>query len=153
MRITEKVEGRLLILTADNDARHELARAYRGESDVTSYSGYPAAEMLLAEWGYNGANGGLQFLPPERIPEAMTDMPLLADWTIEDDDSTTIGGPVWGFPDYCILDPWAILRDHGRVVFDLVASYPEEGATLPPVGEPEWIKRNADSYDNCLGYT
>lgn len=144
MRITEKVEGRHLILTADNDARHELAEAYRRH-------GYRGAEDLLCDWGYNGANGGLQFLPPERIPEAMTDMPLLADWLPEDDDGTTIYGPVWGFPDYCILDPWAILRDRGRVVFELVTSYPEEGAIMPPVGEPEWIKRNADSYDNCLG--
>lgn len=143
MKITETVDGARLILTADNEARAELAEAYRRD-------GYRGAEDLLADWGFNGANGGLQFLPPEKIPEAMTDMPLLAEWTHEDDDGATIFGPVWGFPDYCILDPWAILRDRGRVEFDLVVSYPEEGATMPPVGEPEWINRNAVAYDTCL---
>ena len=64
--IRETFEDDKLILQADNAMRHELAEAYNGRSPGISLDGYPAAEMLLCEYGYNGANGGLAFLPPKQ---------------------------------------------------------------------------------------
>ena len=147
--IRETIEGDRLILRANNAMRHELAAAYKGNAPGISLNGYAAAEMLLCEYGYNGANGGLAFLPPERLPEAMTEMPLLADWCINDDDSTTVWGKVYGFPGYCVTDPWARLRDTGRVEFVCVADY-GDGAVIPPVMSEPWREINATAYDRCL---
>lgn len=145
-QIRETIRGNLLIITANNEARRELAEIYRDKR----HGGYLGAEHFLAEAGYNGANGGLQFLPPERIPEAMTEMPLLAEWTLEDNDETSVWGIVYGFPDYCVLDPWEQLKNKGRVEFVAVADYGPEGARLPAPGSDEAGNINAESFRNCL---
>lgn len=144
MNIGSRIEGNRLIITADNTARRELAESYRR-------GGYQAAECDLAEYGgFNGANGGLAFMPPETIPDAMTDMPLLADWSINDDGSASVWGTVYGFPDYCITDPWQRLRDRGRVEFVAVADYGKHGARMPERGGVEAIAINAEAYDKLL---
>jgi len=139
-------EGERLIITANNAARVEIKGGYESRWNP----GYQGAESVMGDLGFNGANGGLSFLEPERIPEAMTDMPLLAEWTIDDDGGTSIWGEVWGFTDYCIIDPWARLKDTGRVEFELVADYGKGGARLPAPGSDAWNGINAEAYDKCL---
>ena len=58
----------VLILTADNEGRAALKDAYeRG--------GYPYAEGEVAE----ALHEAYEFVPPENIPGAMTDAPILVD--------------------------------------------------------------------------
>jgi len=139
-------EGERLIITANNAARAEIKGGYESQWNP----GYQGAESVMCDLGFNGANGGLHFLEPERIPEAMTDMPLLADWSMDDDGGTSIWGAVWGFPDYCIIDPWEQLKNKGRVEFELVADYGKDGARMPAPGSEACTTINAEAYDKCL---
>ena len=142
-QLSYRVEGDQLIITANNTARAEIKGGFE-------QNGYQGAESVMCDLGFNGANGGLSFLPPERIPDAMTDMPLLAEWVTEDDGSTSIWGKVWGFTDYCITDPWERLKDTGRVRFELVADYGKDGAHMPDPYSKAAQAINAESYDKCL---
>ena len=145
-QLRERRLGDKLIITANNAARAEIKGGYESEHNP----GYQGAESVMCDLGYNGANGGNHFLPPENIPEAMTDMPLLADWVTEDDGSVSIWGPVWGFPNYCITDPWERLKNTGRVEFELVADYGKQGAHLPNPYSREGSDIALEAYNKCL---
>lgn len=142
-QLKERIEGNRLIITANNAARAEIKGGYES-------NGYHGAESVLCDLGYNGSNGGLHFIEPERIPEAMTDMPMLAEWSIDDDGGTSIWGAVYGFTNYCLVDPWEELKNKGRVEFELVADYGNKGARLPDPYSKKWSDINAESYDKCL---
>ena len=108
MSIRARVEGNRLIITADNESRADLA-------DVMSRDCH--AEMLVAD----ELHEKWEFIAPE-VVGALTDAPILtnADELEYNDDGDIIGvGTVAWFPDYAILDPWAALRNTGRVVFDI----------------------------------
>lgn len=107
--IRATITATALILTADNEARADLAHAFR-------QGGYPAAESTVAE----ELHEAFRFILPETVG-ALTDAPILAPfdaWGLEDDGRETLepGAPVFWFPDYMIRDPWRELANRGRVV-------------------------------------
>ena len=130
-------------ITAGNDARAILTEVYRR-------GGNDAVESELAEYGLNGANGGLSFFPIHLIPDAMTEMPALAEWAYDDDGGVSIWGIVYGFPDYCVRDPWGELRTIGRVEFVAVADYGPDGAKMPARDSNEARAINSEAYDKLL---
>lgn len=144
MNLNSRVEGNRLIITADNAARRQLTEAYRD-------GGHQRLECALCdEGGMNGANGGLAMLSADLIPDAMTDMPLLAEWMHDDDGGISVWGVVYGFPDYCVRDPWGELRTTGRVEFEAVADYGPQGAKMPDRDSPEARAINSEAYDKLL---
>jgi hypothetical protein len=97
-----ETSGGDLVFIADNEARSELAYAYRE-------GGYPRAERDILE---AVCGGDICRVYPEDIG-ALTDSPLFE------------GGPpknpsFWWFPNYQITDPWSELKNKGRVVFSKV---------------------------------
>ena len=108
MTIRATISKYHVTFTADNEARAELADAYRA-------GGYPRAEMYVGE----ALHEAWEFVRPEEVG-ALTDAPILAecDGIERDDDGdlTAVGKVCW-FPDYQVKDPWEALRNVGRVRF------------------------------------
>ena len=107
-----------LKITADNE----------GRADLQGIDGYFPRENVVAE---ELAAHGFQFLRPEWIG-ALTDAPILTNELIGEDfsqdDPPEHVGDVWWFESYQVTDPWEILKNKGRVIFD-----PEENnKSLPP---------------------
>lgn len=101
-----------LLLTADNEARQELAEAYAA-------GGYPRAERCISE----ELHENMEFVQPEEIG-ALTDAPILAfcddlDYPDNDDRILIEGASVYYFGDYAITDPFEQLKNRGRVVFSV----------------------------------
>lgn len=104
--------GKRLIVTADNESRADLADAYRR-------GGYYYAEGEIAE--------GLRDLYEPRgaddTPDAwLSDAPYMIDcdgiaYADNGETPVYIGTPIFAFPDYCTIDPWARLKNTGRVEF------------------------------------
>jgi hypothetical protein len=98
-----------LVIKASNSVRAALADAYRSR-------GYYAAEFRVAEHLHEV----MYFIPPENIG-ALTDSPILSpDVEYPDDARGPVpygDTPVYWFPNYMVQDPWAELRNTGRVVF------------------------------------
>ena len=110
MHYFELVNGDLRI-TADQDDRADLAYAY-GEG------GYPRAEATVID---RIVGNGLDSVAPEHIG-ALTDAPIFADGFSFNDAGEPLleaDAKVWWFPNYMVRDPWAQLRDTGRVDFTL----------------------------------
>ena len=108
-----ELPGGALRITADNAGRADLA-------DATRAGGYHRAESEVAE---SIVGNGLEFVAPEHIG-ALTDAPIIAEgfgFTDEGEPELSEGAKVWWFPDYQVRDPWALLRDTGRVDFTLAA--------------------------------
>lgn len=105
--------GKRLILTADNASRAELADAYRR-------GGYRYAEGVVAE----GLHEAYEPRDADDTPDAWcSDAPYLIDcdgiaYADNGETPVYIGTPIFAFPDYAVIDPWARLRDCGRVIFD-----------------------------------
>lgn len=101
----------VLRLTADNESRTELADAY-------ALGGYPRAESLVAE----GLHEAYEFFPPENIPGALTDAPILVDcdhigYPDSGDRIAYDGALIFWFPDYMVTDPFELLKNRGYVEF------------------------------------
>lgn len=141
-----------LLLQCNNETRSDLAQSLRegyqrAESDVI--------EMVRGEYISTGKSicYNLESLSPADI-FALTDMPMFADTTIDDDNRTRVYGPVWGFPDYMIRDYITELAHTGRTRLVMVADYGKEGMTFPC----RWAGKDkalADriavrAYENCL---
>ena len=103
-----------LKITADNEGRRNLKEAALWLCDEA------IAEELRDQF---------HFLRPEWIG-ALTDAPILTDdLTIGDDGTAEYVGDVWWYPNHAITDPWEVLKNTGRVIFD-----PEENnKSLPKV--------------------
>lgn len=113
MRYEELPNGALRFI-ANNDDRADLAYAYKE-------GGYPRAESTVIDLV---VGNGLDFVLPEHIG-ALTDSPIFAEGFFFDDDNNPHledDAKVWWFPDYAIRDPWAELRNKGRVDFTRAAS-------------------------------
>ncbi len=100
-----------LILTVNNQARHELAEGWRDHHDWDR------------QWydiiGPFQENGMLYPVDPDDIA-ALTSAPILTDdLIVEADGSRHVLGRVWWFPDYMVRDPLEELRNTGRVEFTL----------------------------------
>lgn len=110
MGIRATIRNNTVLLTADNEARAELAEAFRN-------GGYPYAESYVAE----ALHEKWEFVRPEEVG-ALTDSPILAECDgIDRDDHgelTEVGKVAW-FPAYAIRDPWEELRNKGRVALTL----------------------------------
>lgn len=110
MTIRATLRQNTVLLTADNESRAELADAYR-------YGGYYRAESYVAEQLHER----WEFVRPEEVG-ALTDSPIIAECDgidrNDDGDLTAVGKVAW-FPRYELDDPWASLRNTGRVVFTL----------------------------------
>lgn len=113
MIVKATVNGFRLKLSADNEARSELAHIVREYGDARAESFI--AEALHERW---------EFVRPEEVG-ALTSAPILAecDGIVRDeaDGSLVECGRVAWFPDYCIRDPWQELARTGRVVFAIAA--------------------------------
>lgn len=99
-----------LLITANNEARAELAQAFRD-------GGYPKAESAVID----GLHERYSWVRPELIG-ALTDAPILTEYQSVNyaDDGVMSVDPdakVWWFPGYEMRDPWRELADKGRVVF------------------------------------
>jgi hypothetical protein len=88
-----------LVFTADNEARGELAYAYR-------QGGYFRAEMDVLD---AVCGGDICRAYPEDVG-ALTNSPLFEGGSFEKPS-------YWWFPNYQITDPWNELKNKGRVVF------------------------------------
>lgn len=104
-----------LVITAANEDRAALADAYTGE-----HGGYQAAESLVGE----ALHEAYDFVRPEDVPGALTDAPILveSDGIAYPDNGEVIVLPlakVFWFPNYAITDPWEVLKNTGRVEFNL----------------------------------
>ena len=92
-----------LKITADNEGRRNLKEAALWLCDEA------IAEELRDQF---------HFILPEWVG-ALTDSPILADdLTIEDNGDISFVGDTWWFPDYQVTDPWEVLKNTGRVIFD-----------------------------------
>lgn len=139
MQINLREADGLLIITADNEARSDLKQAFeRG--------GYYAADGCLREYL---VNGGLEPLSPDLIC-ALTEMPLFAEWCLDDDGSVTVWGPVYGFPAYMVFDPWERLKNTGRVIFDLMGDCGNAGEHFPEIGSKAYSELSYRNYRDCL---
>ena len=99
-----------LKITADNEGRKELAHAF----DASYKGGLYAPEVIVID----ALHDQFHFILPEWVG-ALTDAPILADdLTIEDDGTVSFVGDTWWFPDYQVTDPWEVLKNTGRVIFD-----------------------------------
>ena len=108
-----------LKITADNEGRADLKEAYTSKYG----GGYQKAEGEVID----ALHDRFHFILPEWIG-ALTSAPIFSDdLTIEDDGTISHVGDVWWFESYQITDPWEVLKNTGRVIFD-----PEENnRTLP----------------------
>jgi hypothetical protein len=110
MTIRATVRQNTVLLSADNESRSELADAFRS-------GGYPRAEQYVGE----ALHERWEFVRPEEVG-ALTDAPILAecDGIVRNDngDLTEVGKVCW-YPNYQVFDPWAILRNTGRVELQL----------------------------------
>ena len=113
-------ERRVLRLTADNESRSDLKDAYeRG--------GYYYAEMAVSE----GLHEAYEFVPPENVPGALTDAPILVDcddleYPDNGDRIIRDGARVFWFPNYMVEDPFESLKNRGYVEFREADPYPDE---------------------------
>lgn len=110
MTIRATIRNNIVLLTADNESRAELADAFRA-------GGYPRAEDYVGE----ALHEHWEFVRPEEVG-ALTDAPILAECDgMERNDAgelVEVGKVCW-YPNYQVFDPWAILRNTGRVEFYL----------------------------------
>ena len=99
-----------LKITADNEGRWDLKEAYTSKYG----GGYQKAEGEVID----ALHDQFHFILPEWVG-ALTDAPILADdLTIEDNGDISFVGDTWWFPDYQVTDPWEVLKNTGRVIFD-----------------------------------
>jgi len=114
---------RILIITADNESRRDLADAYR---DTSRHGGYSKAEGVVSE----GLHEEYDFCDPADVPGALTDAPILieSDAVLRPDNGEVIlldAAPVFWFANYMIRDPWRELANRGRVEFQEAESDPD----------------------------
>jgi hypothetical protein len=124
---------KVLVITASNRGRADLADAYRrGNNGPTS--GYYYAESHIAECFHEA----YEFVDPGDVPGAMTDAPILvdSDGIARPDNGETIILPearVFWFPNYAVEDPWETLKNRGRVEFSEGESDDPDAAPPPLV--------------------
>ena len=110
MTIRATLRNNTLLLTADNESRAELADAFRNGG--YHYAEHIVAEELHEKWEFIGAS----------VIGALTDAPIVTKcdelYHNDDGDIIAVGKVAW-FPDYMVRDPWAELRNCGRVAFTL----------------------------------
>lgn len=116
---------KVLIITADDEGREELAEA--------SAQSYQQAESLIAE----AFHEAYEFVDPSDIPGALTDAPILVDSddVFRPDNGEVvmpINAKVFWFPNYAVTDPWEVLARTGTVEF-AQAENDDPDAPLPPL--------------------
>lgn len=100
-----------LVITADNESRHDLAEAYFA-------GGYARAEDYAVHDVCD--NSDLMFIPPNAIG-ALTEAPIIGEAVVNDSGEYEVFGSIWWYPDYQVVDPWEQLKNKGRVVFTKAA--------------------------------
>lgn len=98
-----------LVITASNPDRASIADLLHRHGSDTALC--DALEFLTC-------NSDINFIRPEDVA-ALTDSPILAECSLNDDGTRDVYGRVWFFPDYMIRDPAAEMATRGRVVFTL----------------------------------
>jgi hypothetical protein len=111
-------ERGLLIITASNDGRAELAAAYNDPK----YGGYSRAEGVIAE----GLHEAYEPWDADDAPDAwLCSAPFMIDCdgiSYPDNGQRVVyaGTPVFYFPNYMVEDPWETLKNKGRVIWTQV---------------------------------
>jgi hypothetical protein len=134
-------DGKLKI-TADNE----------GRADLKAIDVYYRTENLVGE---ELAAHGFQFVRPEWIG-ALTDAPILTNELIGEDfsisDPPENVGDTWWFPDYQITDPWEVLKNTGRVIFEPEEnnkSLPKRGDVCFRCGKPDPLAKGPHYCREC----
>lgn len=113
IEIRELDSGNLLLTCTDMEWLDEEMEKSGNEIDILwdGTEGYWANGMY---WPFDAGHGnpfvGLSSAPC--IAESMD---------VDDDGLCTINGRFWYFPDYMVVNPMQILKEHGEVEFDLAS--------------------------------
>lgn len=112
LHITAMKGNSVVVIKADNEARHELASCYRDPEKGPGYAEMLVCEALREQW---------HPVQPEWVA-ASPETPVFAERVVFDkhttfEDHPRIAGDICWFPDYKISDPWRKLASTGRVEF------------------------------------